>query len=85
MPFSPRRRVDTGGQRSKDGVEAAHYVGVAADHQTVALLDSPNPAARSDVDVVDVPWLQLLGAANVAVIVGVATVDNRVARIEQRH
>jgi hypothetical protein len=74
---------DAGGKRSKNRIEATYDVGIPADHQTVALLDSPHPAARSDVDVVDVLGLQFLGATNVAVLVRVAAVNDRVARIQQ--
>ena len=53
-PIRPRRGLDAGRQCGKDWVEMADYVIIAANHQTVPLLESPHAAARPDVHVVDV-------------------------------
>ena len=54
------------------------------DHQAVAALEPEDAAAGADVDVVDPLLAQLLGATDVIAIVGVATVDDDVALVQQR-
>ena len=63
---------------------AATRLLVAADHHAVADLEAPDAAGGADVDVVDARSVELGGAAHVVVPVGVAAVDDRVARVEQR-
>ena len=58
-------------------------VGLAADHLAEAALQSPDAAAGAGIDVVDAPWPQRLGAADVVDVVGVAAVDDDVARLER--
>jgi len=56
---------------------------VPADHQTVAALQAPDPAACAAVEVVKTLWLEALGAAAVVSEVRVAPVNDRVARLHQ--
>ena len=56
----------------------------SADHQAVAALEAEHPAAGADVDVVEPELGELLPAADIVVVVGVAAVDDDVARLEQR-
>ncbi len=74
-----------GRQRLKGRLQALHHLGVAADHQAEADLEAPDTARRALVDIGDAVGPQLLGAALVVVEVGVASVDDRVARRKQRH
>lgn len=55
-----------------------------ADHQAVSPLRSPHAPAGSAVDVVDAFALQFTSAANIVVVVGIATVDYGVARFQRR-
>jgi hypothetical protein len=57
---------------------------VAADHQAIAAVQTPDSAAGSAIDVVDALGLELGGAANVVMIVRVAAIDDDVARLQQR-
>jgi hypothetical protein len=61
------------------------HVVLAADHHAVAALQAPHAAADTDVDVMQLLGRELLRAAQVVVIVGVAAVDDDVAGREQRH
>ncbi len=56
---------------------------LTADHQTVAPLRPPDPAAGPNVHVVDALSFQLGGAAEVIVVVGVAAVDDHVIAFEE--
>ena len=71
-----------GASEAKTGVEPRDGVRLAADHQAVAALGAPDPAARADVDVVDAPLAQACRVAEVVGVVGVAAVDDRVAGLE---
>jgi hypothetical protein len=74
----PRRPVDVadaGGQGREDGVQVLNDRLFAADHQAVAALQPPNPAAGADVHVMDARGRERLGAVNVVHVVGVAAVD----------
>ena len=57
-------------------------LGLAADHLAEAALQSPYAAAGAGIDVVDALGAQRLGAAEVVDVVGVAAVDQDVARLE---
>ena len=70
-------------QRQKDRLETLADVGVAADHQTVALLQSPDSAARPRIDVRDPIRLERSGASDIVLVVRVAAIDDRVARGQQ--
>ena len=58
---------------------------LAADHVAVAALQTPHAAADADIDVVNALGLQLAGAADVVMVVGIATLDDDVVALEQRH
>src|SRR5262245_23101046 len=57
----------------------------AADHQAIASLATPDSAAGPDVDVVNALLDELLGATDVVDIIGIAAVDEDVARREVRY
>src|SRR6185312_4579293 len=57
---------------------------LGTDHQTIALLEPEHTAARPDIDVMDACRAQLLGPADVVLIVGIAAVDEDVAGSEPR-
>ncbi len=69
--------------RLEDRLEVRDRTGLSADHEAVAPLESPHPTARATVDVMDVLLGQLLCSHDVVSIVGIATVDDDVAPVEQ--
>ena len=69
---------------AKIGSSRVDRVVLAADHQAVAALEAPDAAAGADVDVVDAALGQRGRARDVVAVVGVAAVDDDVARLEQR-
>ncbi len=71
-----------GRQRGEDRVEMLHHIGLAADHHAIAALQPPDAAAGADIDIVDALGRQFLGAADVVDVVGIAAVDQDVARLE---
>ena len=76
--LSCRRACDVpaaGRQRGKDGIQTLNDRCLAADHHAVAALQSPDAAARADIDVVNSLRRELLSAPDVIHIIGVAAVD----------
>ena len=71
-----------GASVAKIGSRRLHDLRLAADHHAVAALQAPDAAAGADVDVVDALRREFLGAADVVDVVGVAAVDEDVARLE---
>src|SRR6185503_6322967 len=75
--------VATGGcERREDRFERGDGLPISADHQAIADLQAPDPARRPGIDVVDALLLQRRVPADIVVEVGVAAVDDRVARPE---
>ena len=66
----------------EDRVEMLHHVALAADHHAIAALEAPDAAAGADVDIVDALGRQLLGAADVVDVIGIAAVDQDIAALE---
>ena len=69
---------------AKIGSSCLNHVVLAADHHAVAALQSPDAAARADVDIVDSLRAQFLRAPDVVDVVGIAAVDEDVAWFKQR-
>jgi hypothetical protein len=73
-----------GGKRGERRLEQRDCFALTADHQAVALLQTEHAAAGADVEVADAGRAQLVGAADVIVVVGVSAIDQHVAPAEQR-
>ena len=78
---SARNVAASGSKRFEDRVEALDGLFRAADHHAVAAVESPDAAAGANVDVVHAFGGAELGAANVIFEIGVAAVDDGVARL----
>src|SRR5436309_1477039 len=74
--------IDAWSQGREERVEMLDDLVLSTDHQAVAALESPNAAARANVNVVDVLSLELGGAPDIIAIVRVAAIDDDVARSE---
>ena len=72
----------SGSERFENRVEVLDDVVFAANHLAVTALEAPDAAAGADVNVVDAFGGELLGAADVVDVVGVAAVDDDVADVE---
>ena len=57
---------------------------LAANHHAVAAVESPNAAARADIDIVDATRGDVLRATDVVDVIGIAAVDDGVAFFEKR-
>ena len=79
---APRRML--GGQRGEDGVDALNDSFVAADHQADNLVPPPRPRRWSRHPDSECPSVWLCGPADVIVVKGVATIDDRVVPIQRR-
>src|SRR6202042_2886252 len=81
----PARRALRGaharGDRGEHRGHTGHRVVVAADHHAVAAVQAPDPAAGPAVDQADALLGQLGRAGDVVAVVGVAAVDDDVARL----
>src|SRR3972149_4453208 len=81
----PRSAVP--GAASRPGVRrvgALPHGLVAADHEAVAALESPDTAARAHVHVVEACVAEHLHTADVVLVEGIAAVDDGVARLHPR-
>jgi len=58
---------------------------LAADHQAVATVQPPNPAAGAHIQVMDGLAAQLAAASDVIVIMGITSVNQDVPRAQQRY
>src|SRR6185312_6199997 len=84
LPARGARDVaEAGGERREDRIEVIDSLLRAADHHAVAALDAPDAARRAAIDIVDALLGQLLGAADVVLVVGIAAVDDDVLRRQQ--
>ena len=70
-------------ERREDRIEVIHGRLLAADHHAIAALDAPDAAGRAAIDVANALLGQLLGAADVVLVEGVAAVDDDVVRLQQ--
>ena len=61
-----------------------HNFRFATDHQAVATLQPPYSSADTDIDMMNSGPLKLSRAANVVMVVGVATVYHDIAPLERR-
>ena len=68
-----------GRQREEDWLAVLHRTLTAADHQAVAVLESPDTAARSAVDELDSLFCERFRAPHRVVKVRVAAIDDNVA------
>ena len=69
-------------QRREDRHERVDRRRVATDHQAEADLEAPDPARDAGIDVLGIPWREVLVPPDVVVEVRVAAVDDGVARLE---
>src|SRR6516165_4022856 len=69
-------------ERREDRVETFDYLRLAADHHAIAALEPPHTAAGPDIDIMDAFSRQLLRAPDVVDVVGIAAVDQDVARLQ---
>src|SRR4051794_28291227 len=67
-----------GSERRKDRIEALDDRLLAADHHAIAPLEPPYSAAGPDIDIVDAPRRQLLGAPDIVDVIGIAAIDQDV-------
>jgi hypothetical protein len=80
-----RNAAGAGGQGREDRVEVLHHRRLAADHEAVAALATPDSTASADVHVVDALRRELRRTPDVVDIVRVAAVDEDVAGGQQGH
>jgi len=72
-----------GGDGPEDGVEPGDGLGLAADHEAVAAVKSPDAARGSAIQVMNAARSKLRCTGDVVAVVGVAAVDDRVVRVEE--
>src|SRR5262249_31694731 len=65
-------------------IKMLDYSGLAADHHTVAAIQSPNTPAGSHVDIMDLLRCEFGRAPDIVDVVGISTVDEDVIRLQQR-
>src|SRR5205807_1953025 len=85
--LSPGRASDVtgaGSQGREDRIEVLDRRRLAADHQAVPALPSPDAAAGPDIDIADALLAELLPAADIVDVVGIAAVDDDVSGRQMR-
>src|SRR5262249_9952622 len=75
----------TGSDGLEDRIESRHHFVLATDHQAVPAIQAPYSTGGSTVHVVNLVGGQLLGAADVVAVEGVAAVHDHVVGVEQRN
>src|SRR6185437_6299635 len=73
------RGSDPGSKGGEDWLETLDHVWFAANHQTISVFRTPDPAAGPNIDIVDTLRLEFARAANVVDVVGIASVNDGVA------
>src|SRR4030095_6023678 len=73
-----------GGPRRADRIEVLDHSGLAADHQAIPAVASPDAAAGPDVHVVDALACERLRAADVIDVIRIAALDQDVPWSEMR-
>ncbi len=79
-----RRAITARRKRRQHRLDPCEVRLLATCHQAVAALEPEHPTARAHIHIVNARRLQLAGTPNVIVIMRVATVDDDVARLQQR-
>ena len=77
-------REPPGASDANNGASRVEAAGVAADHEAIALLETPDAAADAYVEVVQPAFAKRRRAADVVDVMRVAAVDQRVAGSELR-
>ena len=77
-----RDLAPAGGERPEDRIQAPDNLLLPSDHHAVTALQPPDPSAGSNVHVVDPFFQDRLCPPHVILVVGVASVDDRVAGLE---
>src|SRR5262249_9019664 len=72
-----------GRERDKNRIKTVDDVLLAANHHAVSAFEAPDPAARSDVNVMQAAPLERLSTADIVFPEGVAAIDDDIARCEQ--
>ena len=75
--------AEPGSKRREDRIEVIHRLLLAADHHAIAALDAPDAAGRAAIDVANALLGELLGAADVVFVEGIAAIDDDVVRLQQ--
>src|ERR1700731_3705295 len=68
-------RTDTRRECGEDRIEMFHHRWFAANHHAIAALQTPDPTARSDVNVVNIFLGQFFGSPDVFHIIRIATIN----------
>ena len=85
LALAPGRAAGGGNarrQRPEDRFQVLHDLRLTAYHQAVAAIEPGNAAAGADVEIVKARRVQVPGAPDVVVVVGVAAVDDDVAGVQ---
>src|ERR1700730_3191359 len=83
-PNRTRRGGDSRCKGPEDGIKMPDDFRLPANHLAVTALQAPYSSAYPDIDVMNSCVLKLSRAAYVVMIIGVATVNHDVARLQQR-
>src|SRR5579864_1347942 len=83
-PTGARSSGDSRGKRSENRIKPLDDLGLASNHHAVSSLQPPHSSAGSDIHIVDLLRGELLCAAEIINIIGVAAVDKHVAGFEMR-
>src|ERR1700693_521061 len=65
-------------------IEMLDYRWFATNHHAIAAVQSPNTSAGSHVDIMELFCGKFFGAPDIVDIIGIAAVDEDIARLQQR-
>ena len=76
--------ANTRSDRAEDRLEMGDDVVLSTDHQTKTAIKTKDTAARADIDIVDALRRESFSTIDIISVIGVAAVDDDVARFHQR-
>ena len=82
--LGPLNASQSRGQAQEDRIEQFNLFGGAADHHAIASRQAPDAAGHTDIEVVDAPLRQQLGAPDIVLPEAVPAVDDDVTRLRDR-
>ena len=81
-PRCSRDGAEARRERGEDRIKPTDRIAVAADHQAVAAVETPDAATRAHIQIMKTARLEFFRAPNVVDVVGIASIDDGIAWVK---
>lgn len=71
--------TNTGSQSGEDRIKMLNDSGFATNHHAIAAIQTPNPTASANIDIMDAFYSEFFSSTNIVDIVRVSTIDKDIA------